>query len=101
MQITTETFVVSEDGKSWKCGWLTFKDLGKIEGGVTRRYEVNSNGDILGYVLWRSGWRRYTYQPKADTVYDFSCLTTIAEFVRLCTDERKTHWGQQGRFADR
>ena len=98
-----ENFITSPDGKAWKCGWLEFRDLGKIAGGVTHKYEVVSgtDHDVLGWVEWKSGWRRYTFRPltAVSTWFDFSCLTTIADFVRLRTDERKAQWGPQGRFA--
>lgn len=99
--MSTTTFEKIDD-KKWKSGWLEFRDLGLIENGVTHRYEVVSTG-VLGWVVWKSAWRRYTFKPVTgfETWFDFSCLTTIAEFVRLRTDERKAQWGQQGRFADR
>jgi|HubBroStandDraft_2_1064218.scaffolds.fasta_scaffold864131_2 hypothetical protein len=92
------------DSKTWRAGFLQFMDMGKIAEGVTHRYEVtNLEGLTLGWVVWKSGWRRYTYKPVTgwDTWYDSSCLTSISDFVRLRTDERKAHWGPQGRFADR
>jgi hypothetical protein len=90
---------------TWQFGFLEFRDLGKIDGGVTRRYEVSSvqDGTVLGWVVWKSGWRRYTFRPTTafSTWFDSLCLTTIADFVKLRTDERKAQWGPQGRFADR
>ena len=92
------------DPKTWRAAFLRFVDLGRIEGGVTHRYEVtDSNGNVLGWVVWKAGWRRYTYKPVTgwDTWYDHACLTTIAEFVKIRTDERKAQWGPQGRFPER
>jgi hypothetical protein len=97
------------DDKTWEAGFLLFKDLGKIEGGVTHKYEVRSKDDfeaftdLLGWIEWKSGWRRYIFRPilGASTRYDFSCLTTLAEFCKIQTEERKSHWSTQGRFADR
>ena len=91
------------DPKTWRAEFLRFVDLGRIEGGVTHKYEVtDSNGNVLGWVVWKAGWRRYTYKPVTgwDTWYDSTCLTTIAEFVKIRTDERKAQWGPQGRFPD-
>ena len=91
------------DSKTWRAAFLRFVDLGRIEGGVTHKYEVtDSNGNVLGWVVWKAGWRRYTYKPITgwDTWYDSTCLTTIAEFVKIRTDERKAQWGPQGRFPD-
>jgi hypothetical protein len=94
------------DDKTWATDCLTFKDLGKIEGGVTHRYEVLSKGDweehtnVLGWILWRPSWRRYVYRSIAFSVeLDFLCLTTIAEFAKLRTDERKAEWKPQGKFG--
>jgi hypothetical protein len=100
VQITFEKV----DPKTWRSNFLRFVDIGTIAKGVTRRYEVtDSCGNILGWAVWYSAWRRYVYKPVTgrDTYYDTLCLTTIAEFVKLRTDERKAHWGPQGRFADR
>jgi len=90
---------------TWKSGFLAFRDLGRNEGGITHRYEVWSGAQpvILGWVVWKSAWRRYTFKPVTgyDTWFDSLCLTTIATFVTLRTDERKAQWGQQGRYPDR
>jgi hypothetical protein len=93
------------DPKTWTSGFLRFKDMGRIKDGVTHRYEVLGMTDesILGWVEWKSGWRRYTFRPATgyETWFDALCLTILAEFVKMRTDERKAHWGPQGRFADR
>ena len=96
------------DDKTWEAGFLQFKDLGLLEGGVTHRYEVRSKDDhdaftdVLGWIIWRSSWRRYVYRTVSVSVeLDFSCLTTIADFAKIQTDERKSHWSTQGRFAGR
>jgi len=91
------------DNKTWRAGYLEFRDLGKIENGVTHKYEVCSDGGVLGWVEWKAGWRRYTFRPVTgyETWFDALCLTTVSDFVKLRTDERKAHWGPQGRFPDR
>ncbi len=87
--------------KEWKSQWLKFVDLGKTEGGVTHRYSVrNFENFPLGTVLWRAGWRKYIFRTLAVGIdFDTSCLTTIAEFCTLRTDERKADWKPQGRFG--
>lgn len=89
----------------WESGYLRFEDLGKTEGRVTRKYAVIGalNSDTLGWIEWKSSWRRYTFRPATgcSTWFDALCLTAIGEFVRIRTDERKAHWGTQGRFANR
>jgi hypothetical protein len=94
-----------QEGKTWRADFLRFVDLGKLEGGITHRYEVWSDGGdlpcMLGWIEWKSVWRRYTFRPilESSTWFDFLCLTMMADFCKMLTDERKTHWGQQGRFA--
>jgi hypothetical protein len=103
--MTTINFAQTD--KNWEFGFLQFHDLGEIDRGVTHRYKVSSvAGDglcLLGWVEWKAGWRKYTFRPilGVSTWYDFSCLTTIAEFCKIRTDERKAQWGPQGRFPDR
>ena len=93
------------DPKTWRAGYLEFRDLGKIAGGVTHRYEVWAFAEptALGWIEWKAGWRRYTFKPVSgySVWFDSSCLTIIADFVKIRTDERKAQWGPQGRFPDR
>jgi hypothetical protein len=92
------------DAKTWEAGFLKFSDTGVIPGGTTNVYEVlSANAAILGWVKWSAPWRRYVYRPVTgyQTDLDSSCLTAIAEFCTMQTDERKSQWGPQGRFPDR
>lgn len=80
---------------TWEYGWLKFTDLGRIDGGVTRRYEVasKSDGSVLGWVVWKTEWRKYVLKTVAMNVWlDDSCLTAIAAFAKMQTDERKLSW---------
>jgi hypothetical protein len=80
------------DNKTWRAGYLEFRDLGKIEKGVTHKYEVcPDGGGVLGWVEWKAGWRRYTFRPVTgyEAWFDALCLTTVADFIKLRTDERK------------
>jgi len=56
--------MINERPKTWGSGFLKFVDMGRIDGGVTHRYEVtDSNGNALGWVVWYAAWRRYVYKP--------------------------------------
>ena len=79
--------------RTWQSGYLTFIDLGRIEGGITHRFEVQSSTGCIGWVVWRFGWRKYVYKSPAYNVdLGEECLTIIAAFVKMQTDERKLHW---------
>ena len=45
---------------------------------------------LLGQVRWFAQWRKYTFFPAANTLFDFDCLTEIAEFVAKETVEHGT-----------
>lgn len=43
----------------------------------------------LGCVSWWAPWRRYTFRPDSNTIYDPGCLRLIADFCYSVTVERK------------
>lgn len=57
----------------------------------TKIWNVVSQGEYrLGSVKWWAPWRRYTFFPDGDTLYDALCLRRIAEFCETETKARKT-----------
>lgn len=71
---------------------LKFQEV--MADGTTRVWMVqNAAGTrVLGKVAWHSPWRRYTFQPMPQTVFDAECLTTITTFLRIQTDDQKKTW---------
>jgi hypothetical protein len=49
----------------------------------------NNSGEKLGYIMWRSSWRRYIFSPLEDTIFDTSCLNDIVEVISKLMEERK------------
>ena len=45
---------------------------------------------LLGQIKWFTQWRKYTFFPNNNTLFDFDCLTEIAEFVAKETAEHGT-----------
>ena len=45
--------------------------------------------DHLGWIGWFARWRKYSFYPKADTVYEEICLREIAEFCQRKTSEHR------------
>jgi hypothetical protein len=55
---------------------------------------VSKYGDSpLGTIAWFSRWRKYSFFPKADTVYEWVCLREIADFCMKQTKEHKKREG--------
>lgn len=69
--------------------WIEFIQVTRSETvRKTHIFEVRSKtqGSILGTVEWFGRWRRYSFFPNDDTIYDAICLRDIAEFCdRLMT----------------
>lgn len=45
--------------------------------------------EAIGLVKWYGSWRRYTYQPFCDTVYEQTCMREISDFIDRLMEERK------------
>lgn len=72
--------------------WLTFvfnpKDTGTKK---TNVWDVKTSDGhfLLGQVRWFSRWRKYSFMPAPDTVFEERCLTDIAEWCQAWTAEHK------------
>lgn len=70
--------------------FLVFNEVSNPKG-KTKRFTVNNtSGEMLGWIHWRSGWRRYVYGTgKTITEYDVVCLNEISNFITQLMNERK------------
>jgi hypothetical protein len=71
--------------------YMNFRKTEKPRGKVTETWEVTStaSGCLLGCVLWRTGWRRYVFEPEVNTVFDAVCLRELTDFVEQQTKLHK------------
>lgn len=53
------------------------------DAGKTKVFRVTSKGGnfIMGVISWYPAWRRYTFQPGVQTIFDAKCLTDISKFI--------------------
>ena len=72
--------------------YLEFELLGST--GKTKTWTVlaTRSNDTLGYVHWRSGWRRYVFSPLPSTDYEQDCMRTIADFIESETAKQRAGW---------
>ena len=61
--------------------YITFRRDYSKEKGVTQVWTV----DDIGVVKWFGRWRKYSFFPNADSVYEETCLREIAEFCQQLT----------------
>ena len=43
----------------------------------------------LGEIRWQASWRRYAFFPQVCTVYDESCLRTLADYCQMKTQDHR------------
>jgi len=48
----------------------------------------NSSQFCLGVIEWYPQWRQYCFFPTAETVFNFSCLVTISDFIGKLTQQK-------------
>lgn len=57
--------------------------------GKTRLFSViNASHEVLGYIKWRSGWRKYIFST-IEAQYDTKCLNEIIDFINKLMEDRK------------
>lgn len=66
-----------------KKSFLRFEEVPN-DGKKTKKFKVfNNSNDLLGWIHWRSSWRRYVYGTGINvTEYDVSCLNEICDFIQ-------------------
>lgn len=57
----------------------------------TLRWDVQptDGGQSIGYVAWYGPWRKYTFSPQPNTVFEQQCLRDIADFCERATTEHR------------
>jgi hypothetical protein len=71
-----------------KTEYLTFK---KLKSKNKKTYDVSietKQGYYLGTISWYGPFRKYTFKPDSDTVWDASCLNDIITYI----DELMKSW---------
>ena len=43
----------------------------------------------LGEIRWQASWRRYAFFPEIQTVYDSSCMRTLADYCDYKTQDHR------------
>lgn len=71
------------DHTSWQGTYIQFHYAGATKSGKTHKWNVKNGETDLGEIKWFSRWRKYAFFPVASTVYEETCLSEIASFLRL------------------
>lgn len=70
--------------------WIEFKELPMCPDRKTKVFEVVAKeGSIkLGEIKWFGRWRKYTFNPVNNTVFEQDCLKDITDFLLELKNER-------------
>lgn len=72
--------------------YVRFAEIEAPKNFKTKIWDVTTidRAGLLGQVKWYAQWRKYTFFPNNNTLFDFDCLSEIAEFVAKETTEHGT-----------
>ena len=70
--------------------WIKFVLVERKEKTDVYNVVTKDDGDIaLGQIRWFGRWRKYSFFPYNDTVYESVCLTDIVKFIDELMQKRK------------
>ena len=81
-----------------ECAFIRIIFFGMTSSGATQVWKIESNdgSNFLGLIKWFGRWRKYSFYPHSDTIFEATCLREIADF---CGEESRKHY--QGRISKR
>lgn len=73
--------------------WLKFEHTRNSKSGKTKIWEVLTTYDnsLLGIISWFGRWRKYSFYPAPNTVFEKDCLRDIADFEEGKSVQRKVY----------
>ena len=72
------------------CDHLTIQKTGTMPSGKTHIYTVRNrhSNTLIGMIRWWAPWRKYTFQPQSDTIWDADCLREVTNALDTIMLER-------------
>ena len=61
--------------------WIEFIQMRRTEKTIIWDVVTKDGGVVLGEIKWFGRWRKYSFYPKPETVYEQACLRDIAAFI--------------------
>lgn len=82
---------VGSDPGEWDGTHIEFRMCKPDEKKKTQTWDVlaKRGGVRLGEVKWFARWRKYSFYPTADCVFEETCLGELAEFIKERTREHR------------
>lgn len=67
--------------------WIIFNEV-EIKPKTSVWGIVTNDGIPLGQIKWFAQWRKYSFFPNADTVFEKTCLMEIVNFIEKLMMDR-------------
>lgn len=81
---------IGSDPSGWEGKYIRFYLSEDQPNKKTHVWEVTAKaGGFLGQVRWFGRWRKYSFFPAPDCVFEETCLGDIAEFLKWATHSHK------------
>lgn len=85
------TLTATDKSGGWLATHIRFSLVGTSPSGKTSLWNVYAEaGTYLGEVKWFGRWRKYSFYPAPDCVFEQTCLRELAEFIEARTREQRT-----------
>lgn len=70
--------------------YLKFNEVGNSPSGKTKIFEVcKTDGFPLGRIQWHGAWRKYVFEPEAETIFDEECLADVCQELLNRTQQHR------------
>jgi len=71
--------------------YIRFEDCGVSETGKTRIWRIFNfhHNQVVGWIKWYGGFRRYCFYTEEAAIYDNDCLRLVADFLEEQMKARK------------
>lgn len=72
--------------------WIEFKLVGESKSGKTKIWDVITKEfpTKIGQIKWHAPWRKYSFFPESDTIFEEICLNDIANFCKSQKEKSKS-----------
>lgn len=70
--------------------FVDFTEMPTKLGAKTRRWQITNKSSSfeIGQIRWANAWRRYTFHPADNCIFDVNCLSEIIHFINNVTMTR-------------
>ena len=77
--------------------WLEFRLLRRTDSGKTNVYQIWSKKPsfLVGEIRWYNGFRRYSFFPDGNAVFEETCMQDITDFLKQVSENHKTKKNEQ------